>query len=90
MSLTAKFKNTVYTVQLTDHAQGRMLERHISARLLVTIVETGKVQPKPRQENAFWVFADIPNRSDNFICVSVVIEAKNLVVKTVLINWRPS
>ncbi len=41
------------------------------------------------QDNAFWVFAEVPNRDDNLVCVSLVIEATSLVIKTVLINWRP-
>ena len=89
MSVTAKFKNKSYRIQLTDHAQARMIERDVSERLLVTIVETGIVKPKPKQDRAFWVFTTIPDRADNLICVSLVIEDSDLVIKTVLINWRP-
>ncbi len=89
MSLTAKFQGTSYNIQITDHAHVRMTERQVSTRLLVTIIETGEVKPKPQQANAFWVFTDLAHRTDNFVCVSLVIEAANLVIKTVLINWRP-
>lgn len=89
MSVTAKFHGTTYTIQITDHARTRMVERSISDPLLVTILETGQVKPKPQQANAFWAYADIAGRTDNLVCVSVVIESGNLVIKTVLINWRP-
>jgi hypothetical protein len=89
MSLTAKFQNIMYVIQITDHAQQRINERNVSISQLLTVLETGEVKVKPQKPNAYWVFADIPDRTDNFICVSLVIETKNLVVKTVLINWRP-
>lgn len=37
----------------------------ISDQLLVSILETGQVKPKPQQANAFWAFADIAGRTDN-------------------------
>jgi hypothetical protein len=89
MSVTAKFQGTKYTIQITDHAKARMMERQISTSLLVTIIETGTVQAKPQQANSFWVFAKIPDRTDNLVCLSLVIENADLVIKTVLINWRP-
>ena len=89
MSVTAKFQGTTYSIQVTDHARTRMIERKITDPLLVTIIETGQSKPKPQQANAFWVFADVTGRTDNLICASLVIEAESLVIKTVLINWRP-
>ena len=89
MSVRAKFQGITYTIQITDHARTRMVERSVSDSLLVTILETGKVKPKPQQANTFWVFADITGRTDNFVCASMVVESGNLVIKTVLINWRP-
>lgn len=79
----------MYTIQITDHARTRMVERSISSLLLVTIIETGQVKSKPRQAKAFWAFADIAGRTDNLVCVSLVIESGDLVIKTILINWRP-
>jgi hypothetical protein len=89
MSITAKFKGNIYKIQLTDHAKARMLEREVSDDLLQTIVETGATKPKPNRKSAFWVFATIPGRTDNLICLSLIIEGSELVIKTVLINWRP-
>ena len=90
MSVTAKFQNTEYTVHITDHAQARMIEREIAVSLLITIIETGEIKSKPKQDNAFWVFTEVLGRSDNLVCVSLVIETTSLVIKTVLINWRPT
>jgi hypothetical protein len=87
--MTAIFRGNTYTIQITDHARTRMVERGVSDSLLVTILETGELSPKPQQDNAFWAFADVSGRSDNLVCISLVIESKNLVIKTVLINWRP-
>ena len=89
MGISAKFNNGIYPLEITAHAQARMLERQVSVELLVFIVETGEMKVKPQQVNAFWVFAEIPGRVDNLVCVSLVIESTNLVIKTVLINWRP-
>ena len=87
--MTVKFNGTTYTLQITDHAQARMIERKVSIALLVTILEVGEVKIKPQQAHAFWVFAEILGRTDNLVCVSLVIESADLVIKTVLINWRP-
>lgn len=66
-----------------------MIEREVAVSLLITIIETGEIKVKPKQDNAFWVFAEVFGRADNLVCVSLVIEATSLVIKTVLINWRP-
>ncbi|MFZ4404951.1 MAG: DUF4258 domain-containing protein [Pseudobdellovibrionaceae bacterium] len=87
--MTVKFNGTMYTLQITNHAQTRMIERGVSTALLVTILEFGEVKMKPQQANAFWIFAEIPGRADNLVCVSLVTEKTDLVIKTVLINWRP-
>lgn len=89
MELTARFKNIKFDVQLTNHAKDRMKERNVSTEVLISIIENGEIKSKPQKTNAFWVFAEIRNRSDNLISLSIVIEGKSIVVKTVLINWRP-
>lgn len=48
-----------------------------------------QMKSKPQQDNAFWIFAEVLNRDDNLVCISLAIEATSLVIKTVLINWRP-
>lgn len=67
----------------------RLDARGISTELLVEIIETGKKIGKER-ENRFWIFKEVPTRSDNFLCISIAIERSNLVVVTALINWRPT
>jgi hypothetical protein len=89
MSLTAEFHGATYSVEITAHARKRMSERGITDQLLLSIIETGQIKPKPLKTNAFWVFLEAPKRTDNLICVSLVIESKSLIIKTVLINWRP-
>lgn len=89
MGVAAKFRGIIYAIQITDHARTRMVERSISDQLLLTVIETGRVKAKPRQPNAFWTFAEVAGRTDNLVCVSLVIESEDLVVKTVLVNWRP-
>jgi hypothetical protein len=89
MGTTVKFQGSAYMLQITDHAQTRMTERGVSDSLLLSIIETGQVKPKPQMSAAFWVFVDVKERNDNSICVSLIVESGNLVIKTVLINWRP-
>lgn len=73
---------------LTDHAQMRMKARDLSLEMVTDVLQTGKVMPKS-DENRFWVYKNFPARSDNSICLSVVIEEPNLIVVTALVNWRP-
>lgn len=73
MSVTAKFQGTMYTIQITDHAQSRMIERQVSTEQLLSIIETGTVKLKLQQANAFWVFTEVTDRTDNLVCVSLII-----------------
>ncbi len=73
---------------LTDHAQMRMNTRDLSLERVIDIIQTGKVKPKS-EDNRFWVYKNFPARSDNSICLSIVIEEPNLIVVTALLNWRP-
>lgn len=90
LSMKAKFKNIMYDILITDHALGRMVERGVSEDLIVDLIENGQLKQKPQNSKAFWIFNHIPDRTDNFVCISIVTEAKVLVIKTVLINWRPT
>lgn len=89
MTAKLKFQGTDYILQFTVHARLRMLERKISDSLVATVIRSGQIKPKPQKSNAFWVFADVEGRTDNSLCISIVLESDHLVVKTVLINWRP-
>jgi hypothetical protein len=73
MGVTAKFQDNMFSIHVTDHARTRMIERKITDHLLVTIIETGQSKPKPQQVNAFWVIAEVAGRTDNLVCVSMVI-----------------
>ncbi len=87
--MKAQFKKITYDILITDHAQRRMVERGVSEELIIGLIENGQTKSKPQSTNAFWIFNQIPERTDNLICISVVIEFETLVIKTVLINWRP-
>ena len=68
-------------IVITKHAQLRMAERGISDADLFDIVETGST--KFRDENHLWVYKLMANRSDNLICVVLVLE-HSVIIKTVM------
>ena len=72
-------------VWVTNHARERMLRRGIDDKTLERVIEDGEV--KHRDEMSMWIFAHIPNRTDNLICAAVVKQTA-LVVKTVMVNWE--
>ncbi|KXU39375.1 hypothetical protein AXE65_08820 [Ventosimonas gracilis] len=68
-------------VQVTRHAQERMLERGINDDLLLELIETGTA--KYKDATRLWLFKAIAGRTDNLLCIAAVLESK-LVVKTVM------
>ncbi len=89
VSMKAKFNTIAYDILITNHALHRMAERDISEDLIIDLIENGQIKQKPQNLNAFWIFNHVPERTDNFVCISIVTEPKIIVIKTVLINWRP-
>ena len=87
--MKAKFKNITYDILMTDHALERMVERGILENLIIDLIENGQIKQKPQNSNAFWIFNHVPGRTDNFVCISIVTESETIVIKTVLVNWRP-
>lgn len=83
-----KFKGEKYKIIFTNHATDRMKERKISRMLVIEILETGKATEKAKK-GKWWVYKKIKDRSDNYICLSITIEAPQLIVITTLVNWRP-
>jgi len=73
-------------VQITRHAQERMLERGIDEALLLELIETGTA--KYKDATRLWLFKAIAGRNDNLLCIASVLEA-NLVVKTVMHHFDP-
>jgi len=73
-------------VVLTEHAKARMVERDLSATLILEIIDTG-IQ-KDAGDSHYWLYKHFPNRQDNLLCVAVVID-NVLVVKTVMHHWEP-
>ncbi len=80
VSTIARFKKIQYNVCITDHAKARMIEREIAVSLLISIIETGEIKSKPKQDNAFWVFSEVLGRTDNLICVSLAENFRIVVV----------
>jgi len=68
-------------VQLTQHARRRMAEREISEELLMDLIDTGEVRHK--DERRLWIAKRYESRTDNLICVAVVLE-NTVIVKTVM------
>jgi hypothetical protein len=73
-------------VVLTEHAKARMVERDLSATLILEIIDTG-IQ-KDAGGTHYWLYKHFPDRQDNLLCVAVVID-NVLVVKTVMHRWEP-
>lgn len=73
-------------VVLTEHAKNRMLERDLSAALILDIIDTGT--QKDAGGTHYWLYKHFPQRQDNLLCVAVVID-NVLVVKTVMHYWEP-
>ena len=73
-------------VVLTEHAKARMVERDLSATLILEIIDTG-IQ-KDAGGTHYWLYKHFPHRQDNLLCVAVVID-NVLVVKTVMHHWEP-
>ena len=73
-------------VVLTEHAKARMVERDLSATLILEIIDTG-IQ-KDAGVTHHWLYKHFPDRQDNLLCVAVVID-NVLVVKTVMHRWEP-
>ena len=72
-------------VVLTEHARQRMAKRNISDALLLDIIDTGTVQDAG--QGHFWLYKEVPGRSDNLLCAAVVME-NAVVVKTVMHHWE--
>jgi hypothetical protein len=72
-------------VLVTRHATQRMVERNVSEALLLEIIDVGTI--RQRDETHLWVWLDVEGRSDNLLCVVLVLE-QALIVKTVMHHWE--
>jgi hypothetical protein len=86
--MKVRFREEFYQLVVTDHAKERMLSRGITEEALGDILKTGSVKLRDKP-NHFWVYKMLRDRKDNFICLSVSLEAPFLIVITTLVNWRP-
>lgn len=82
-----QFRSNWYSLIFTDHAMIRMEMREINIQNVVEVIETGIIKQK-EVDHKFWVYKNFKNRKDNLISVSLAIEGENLIVITVLVNWR--
>ena len=84
-----RFRRRMYSLVITAHAKARMEMRGISEFELQEVIEAGVIRPKAKAlKNKLWAFKEIKGRKDNLICASISTEYPNLVVITVLVNWR--
>lgn len=66
---------------LFNHAKIRMIERDISAAMLLEVIDFGGTRYKDATH--LWAFKDFPSRHDNLLCAVLVLE-DCVVVKTVM------
>ncbi len=74
-------------VRITRHAMQRMLARSITEVELALIIEEG--QTRYKDEKRLWIAYRFEARSDNLLCVPVVLEDE-LIVKTAMnhFSWE--
>ena len=68
-------------VVLSNHAKIRMVERDISAAMLLEVIDSGDTRYKDATH--LWAFKEFPERHDNLLCAVLVLE-DCVVVKTVM------
>ena len=68
-------------VVLSKHAKIRMVERDISAAMLLEVIDSGDTRYKDATH--LWAFKEFPERHDNLLCAVLVLE-DSVVVKTVM------
>lgn len=66
---------------LSNHAKIRMIERDISAVMLLEVIDSGGTRYK--DDTHLWAFKEFPERHDNLLCAVLVLE-DCVVVKTVM------
>ncbi|CAK0743359.1 conserved hypothetical protein [Gammaproteobacteria bacterium] len=74
-----RFKRPIH---ITYHAKKRMVERCIDEELLLDIIEAGRI--KYKDERHLWIFKWYSGRTDNQLCVAVLLGDDTLIVKTVM------
>ena len=72
-------------VVLTEHARLRMAERNVDSILVLDIIDTGTL--KDAGNAHYWLYKQVPQRTDNLLCVAAVID-NAVVVKTILHHWE--
>ena len=74
-------------VRITHHAMQRMIARSITELELALIIEEG--QTRYKDDRRLWIAHRFKERSDNLLCVPVVLE-EELIVKTAMhyFSWE--
>jgi len=68
-------------IAISNHAKIRMVERNISAAMLLEVIDSGEARYKDATH--LWAFKEFPERHDNLLCAVLVLE-DCIVVKTVM------
>jgi hypothetical protein len=63
-----------------------MIERRISAALLLDLIESGEARYK--DDTRLWIYKAYAHRSDNLLCVAVALSAHAVIVKTVMHRFQ--
>lgn len=83
------FLGKPYKLILTHHARERMKQRNIALAEVLKVLKKGKKVEKVKT-GKFWVYLELENRNDNYICLSISVEDPCLIVVTTLVNWSPN
>jgi len=68
-------------IAISNHAKIRMVERNISAAMLLEVIDSGEARYKDATH--LWAFKEFLERHDNLLCAVLVLE-DCIVVKTVM------
>ena len=74
------------SIQVTLHAQRRMVDRGVTRQLLIEIIELGTIKWKDSEH--LWIFHSAPDRNDNLLCVAAILQSA-MIIKTVMHHFNP-
>ena len=72
-------------VYITRYARERMVQRSISEKEILELLESGETRYKDNKR--LWIAKSINGREDNLLCMAVALEER-LIIKTVMHNFQ--
>ena len=70
---------------VTSHAAQRMAVRAVDNALLLRLIDEGETRFSDAVR--LWAWLEVPGRSENLLCVALVLEDA-VIVKTVMHHWE--